>query len=64
MYRFFITEYVKNGQTLDGPIVIAKTFEEAITQARDFNVRLVGEIKDKIYHSIEYGDEIESRTLH
>ena len=52
MYRFFITEYVKNGQTIDGPIVIAKTFEEAINQAEDFNVRLVGEIKDKIYHSI------------
>ena len=64
MYRFFITEYVKNGQTIDGPIVIAKTFEDAINQAHDCNVKLVGEIKDKIYHSIEHGDEIEPRILH
>lgn len=64
MYRFFLTEYIKNGQKIDGPIVIAKTFEEAITQAHDFNVRLVGEIKDKIYHDLEYEDEIKPRILH
>tara|TARA_R100000742_G_C4273002_1_gene92411 strand:+ start:360 stop:548 length:189 start_codon:yes stop_codon:yes gene_type:complete len=44
--RLFLTEYEKEGKSCGGPFIIASSWEEAEQQALDFNITVIGEIRE------------------
>jgi|TARA_Y100000114_G_scaffold46702_1_gene42509 hypothetical protein len=44
MLQFYLTEYIKDGVTQDGPLICANNLNEANAQAQDLNLKLVGEL--------------------
>ena len=59
--RLFLTEYQKEGKSYGGPLIIASDWEEAESQAEDFNIIVVGEIHD--FGETEF-KPITKRVLH
>jgi len=44
MIQFYMTEYEKDGEILDGPLIMAPNLEVATAQAYDLKLKLVGEM--------------------
>jgi hypothetical protein len=57
MLQFYLTEYDKDGSTYDGPLICAKTLDEANKQAKDLKLKLVGEL-------FPLANLLEMETLH
>lgn len=57
MLQFYLTEYEKDGDVIDGPLICAKNLDEANMQADDLKLKLVGEL-------FPLADLIHQETLH
>jgi hypothetical protein len=57
MLQFYLTEYIKDGLVVDGPLICAKNLDEANMQAKDLKLKLVGEL-------FPLADLINQETLH
>jgi hypothetical protein len=57
MLQFYLTEYIKDGSVVDGPLICAKNLDEANMQAKDLKLKLVGEL-------FPLADLINQETLH
>jgi len=57
MLQFYLTEYEKDGDVIDGPLICAKNLDEANMQAKDLKLKLVGEL-------FPLADLINQETLH
>ena len=44
MLQFYMTEYERDGKVYDGPLIMAPSLEEANVQAKNLNLKLVGEM--------------------
>jgi|TARA_E500000318_G_scaffold18644_1_gene19459 hypothetical protein len=44
MIQFYMTEYEKDGNVFDGPLIMAPSLEVANQQAKDLKLKLVGEM--------------------
>jgi hypothetical protein len=44
MLQFYMTEYELDGEVFDGPLIMAASLEEANMQAKNLNLKLVGEM--------------------
>jgi|TARA_Y100000114_G_C11687852_1_gene292009 hypothetical protein len=44
MIQFYMTEYEKDGNYVEGPVIMADSLESANRQAKDLNLKLVGEM--------------------